>query len=133
MHNGYTYVRATSRVNHNGSLIWRCAHSRDQYKCKSTCSTLNDQIIRRPGPHACPKLSQADLVFQRAQVDILKEIRQAPESKPRTIFMEKINKAIEKLPQEYTSQAAKALPKWENFVSKAYRAKRAGKRKASNS
>ena len=53
-YDGYTYVRTTSTVNKNGSIMWRCENHRGTHKCKATCSTIGDKIIRQTNVHTCP-------------------------------------------------------------------------------
>ena len=45
-HDGYSYIRYTTKEHKNGSINWRCQHSRDKFGCKATCSTSGDTITR---------------------------------------------------------------------------------------
>ena len=39
-YDGYTYVRTTSTVNKNGSIMWRCENHRGTHKCKPPIAPL---------------------------------------------------------------------------------------------
>ena len=124
-YNGYTYVRATTKAYQDGSIMWRCQHSRDQFKCKATCTSIGDTLTRESNVHSCPILTTMDIVYKQAERDILKQIKQVPKSRPKAVFMDNINKATQKLDLDgYSKEEAKALPKWENFRQKAYRARK---------
>ena len=74
-YNGYTYVRATTKANQDGSIMWRCQHSRDQFKCKATCTSIGDTLTRESNVHSCPILTTMDIVYKQAERDILKFAR----------------------------------------------------------
>ena len=73
-YDGYTYVRTTSTVNKNGSIMWRCENNRGTHNCKATCSTIGDKIIRQTNAHRCPILTTTHLIYKHAERDMIKII-----------------------------------------------------------
>ena len=45
-HDGYSYIRYTTKEHKNGSINWRCQNSRNKVGCKAICSTLGNTITR---------------------------------------------------------------------------------------
>ena len=135
-YDGFLFVSTGSQKNQDGSKMWKCEHARDQYKCKATCSTIGDTMKRCPKvPHTCPHLTPIELIYKQAERDIVNQVKVMPNTRPKNIFMDHINKATQRinLPNGYTAESAQQLPQWEKFQQKAYRAKRSEMPKAPKS
>ena len=113
-HDGQTYLRYSSTSNKDGSIGWRCQHSRGNHGCKASCTTKGDIIIRHSKVvHSCQKLDELDIVFHQAKRDMLEYIKKAPTtSHPKNVFTAEISKTVKglDLPDGYDKNIATKLP-----------------------
>ena len=77
-------------------------------------------------------MTTTHLIYKQAERDIINHLKNNPKTKPKSVFVEKVNNATQKLnlPCNYTTEAAQALPTWDTFKQKAYRARHHDRPKA---
>jgi len=110
----YLFQRVSATNNKDGSIGWRCKEYRRSTKCQSTCRIgPNGEIIRRPGPHNHPHVTDAELVFMKAKADAKKRCRTEDNISVQKIFLQEMGKAIIKSGLKLTAEDLQVLPKFE--------------------
>ncbi len=110
----YLFQRVSASTNKDGSIGWRCKEYRRGNKCQSTCRIgINGEIIRRPGPHTHPAVSDAELVFMKAKADAKKRCRSENNISVQKIFLQEMGKAIINSGIQLTADDLTKLPKFE--------------------
>ncbi len=110
----YLFQRVSATNNKDGSVGWRCKEYRRNTKCQSTCRIgPNGEVIRRPGPHNHPHVTDAELVFMKAKADAKKRCRTEDNISVQKIFLQEMGKAIIKSGLKLTPEDLQVLPKFE--------------------
>lgn len=110
----YLFQRVSASTNKDGSIGWRCKEYRRNTKCQSTCRIgPNGEIIRRPGPHNHPCVSDAALVFMKAKADAKKRCRSENNVPIQNIFLEEMGKALISSGISLTPEDLDILPRFE--------------------
>lgn len=110
----YLFQRVSASTNKDGSIGWRCKEYRRGNKCQSTCRIgPNGEIIRRPGPHSHPAVTDAELVFMKAKADAKKRCRSENNLSVQKIFLQEMGKAIINSGITLTPDDLTKLPKFE--------------------
>lgn len=110
----YLFQRVSASTNKDGSIGWRCKEYRRGNKCQSTCRIgPNGEIIRRPGPHSHPAVTDAELVFMKAKADAKKRCRSENNLSVQKIFLQEMGKAIINSGITLTPEDLTKLPKFE--------------------
>ena len=72
----YLFQRVSASTNKDGSKGWRCREYRRESKCQSTCRiSATGDVIRPPGPHNHPMVSDNELEFMASAAELRKKCR----------------------------------------------------------
>jgi len=72
----YLFQRVSASTNKDGSKGWRCREYRRESKCQSTCRiSASGEILRPPGPHNHPMVSDNELEFMAAAAELKRKCR----------------------------------------------------------
>lgn len=111
----YLFQRVSATCNKDGSIGWRCKEYRRNTKCQSTCRVgVNGEMIRQPGKHNHPCVSDAALVFMKAKADAKKRCRSENNIPIQKIFLQEMGKAIINSGISLTPEDLSILPKFES-------------------